>query len=429
MRVAAAEGAAPVHCRGAGQAEHRCPTFRSKGDAELTKKMYRNASVLVSERTDSNPWEIELKQGHFNLTSDSDLFWDSDELIEEKDAGMEGNCLKSENKLYLPLYEAKMIHQADHRYATYDDGEIREATQDEHRSPVWLPSSRHWVERGKLPFESNWYLSFRDIARTTDVRTGIFSVTPAVAFGNSAPVILSSRSATESSVLLANCNSTPFDFIVRQKLGGTHLNFYILKQLPVRRPERYTPELLGCIVPRILELTYTAWDLTAFSDDIWNEASEDLRAAIKSQWQSNVDATGGGHSGEQPPKWVERSDQADEEFPHPPFMWDGERRRFLRAELDALYGHLYGLSHDELDYILETFPIVKDQDIEEFGDYRTKKLILHCFDQLEEAIEQGKAYDPILDLPAIELGDIRPESESEGAETVDEPMHASTPSA
>jgi len=361
-----------------------CPTFRSKWDAELTKKMYRNASVLLSERTDSDPWEVELKQGHFNLTSDSDLFWDPEELIEEKHAEVEGNCFTTENRLYLPLYEAKMVHQADHRYATYDDGEIREATLEEHRSPEWLPSSRHWVEREELPFESNWYLSFRDIARTTDVRTGIFSVTPAVAFGNSAPVILSSRSATESSVLLANCNSTPFDFIVRQKLGGTHLNFYILKQLPVRRPEQYTPELLRCIVPRILELTYTAWDLTAFADDVWSESGDALQSAIKAQWQANVRATDGGHRSTTPPEWVEHADQADEQFPHPPFMWDEERRAHLRADLDGLYGHLYGLERDELAYILDTFPIVERKDREEYGEYRTKRLVLEAFDELAD---------------------------------------------
>jgi hypothetical protein len=359
-----------------------CPTFRSKRDAKLTKKMYRNASVLVDERNDSNTWEVELKQGHFNLTSDSGLFCDSEELIEGRDAEVAGNCLKIENRLYLPLYEAKMIHQADHRYATYDNGEIRESTLEEHRSPAWLPSSQHWVEREELPFESNWYLSFRDIARTTDVRTGIFSITPAVAFGNSAPIILSSRSSIEYSVLIANFNSTPFDFIVRQKLGGTHLNFYILKQLPVQRPERYTSKLLKYIVPRTLEMTYTAWDLAAFADDVWTEADEALRSAIEAQWQANVEATGGGHRGKTPPEWVEHSDQADEHFPHLPFMWDEERRAHLRADLDGLYGHLYGLEREELAYILDTFPIVKRKDEDEYGEYRMKRLVLEAYDEL-----------------------------------------------
>ena len=59
-----------------------------------------------------------------------------------------------------------------------------------------------------------------------------------------------------------------------------------------------------------------------------------------------------------------------------PFVWDAEERRHLRARLDALYFHLYGLSKDDAGYILDTFPIVREQDEKEFGNYRTKELIL-----------------------------------------------------
>lgn len=47
-----------------------------------------------------------------------------------------------------------------------------------------------------------------------------------------------------------------------------------------------------------------------------------------------------------------------------------------------------------IPYILETFPIFKDQEIEDFGDYRAMKRVLPCFDQLEEATEQGQGSDP-----------------------------------
>ncbi len=60
----------------------------------------------------------------------------------------------------------------------------------------------------------------------------------------------------------------------------------------------------------------------------------------------------------------------------PPFRWDAERRRHLRARLDALYFHLYGLSREDADYILGTFPIVRRQDKAQFGRYRTRDLIL-----------------------------------------------------
>jgi hypothetical protein len=71
------------------------------------------------------------------------------------------------------------------------------------------------------------------------------------------------------------------------------------------------------------------------------------------------------------------------EFPHPPFKWDEERRAHLRAELDALYAHLYGLTREELDYILDTFPIVRRKDEERWGEYQTKRLVLEYFERLE----------------------------------------------
>ena len=66
----------------------------------------------------------------------------------------------------------------------------------------------------------------------------------------------------------------------------------------------------------------------------------------------------------------------------PPFTWDEDRRAQLRAELDAMYFHLYGLTRDEVDYVMETFPIVKRKDMEKFKSYRTKEMILAEYDKL-----------------------------------------------
>ena len=82
----------------------------------------------------------------------------------------------------------------------------------------------------------------------------------------------------------------------------------------------------------MLELTYTAWDLEPFAKDC-------------------------GYDG-------------------PPFRWDEERRFLLRCELDAAYFHLYGIARDDVDYIMETFPIVKRKDEAQHGEYRTKRVIL-----------------------------------------------------
>ena len=159
----------------------------------------------------------------------------------------------------------------------------------------------------------------------------------------------------------------PFDYLVRQKIGGLNLNFYIVEQLPVLPPDRYTPDLLDFIVPRVVELTYTAWDLQPFAQDILHEVGPETWA----RWF--VDAPV--HTS-LPPAWAEAPTPA-------PFVWNEERRAHLRAELDALYAHLYGLTRNELAYILDTFPIVRRKDEDRWGEYRTKRLVMEAFESLK----------------------------------------------
>ena len=83
----------------------------------------------------------------------------------------------------------------------------------------------------------------------------------------------------------------------------------------------------------------------------------------------------------------------------PPFRWDEERRFVMRAELDAAFFHLYGIDRDDVDYIMETFPIVKRKDIQQYGTFRTKDLILQIYDAMAEATRTGKPYQTILDPP------------------------------
>ncbi len=78
----------------------------------------------------------------------------------------------------------------------------------------------------------------------------------------------------------------------------------------------------------------------------------------------------------------------------PPFVWDPDRRALLRAELDAYYAYLYGLTRDELRYILDptdvmgpdypsqTFRVLKEKELGQFGEYRTQRLVLKAWDRL-----------------------------------------------
>jgi len=427
-----------------------CPVFRSQADAELTKKIYRKVPVLIEEGAGDevpakNPWGISFSR-LFDMSTDSDLFLDQP------------------TALSLPLYEAKMMHQFDHRWATYawssakgevDTADVSDAQKPD---PAFAVTPRYWVEErhvlgrlarvpkcvtqawasqdeaellaafavwievanaddalsgfslstprdrviqaGGTRFEAlpakqadwldakllaeardwslltadelallqetgpllsiartildrrspRWLMGWRDITNATNERTVIASVVPRAAVGNKIPLILPSESAPRCAALLGNLNALVHDFVARQKMGGTTLNFFIIKQFPVLPPTAYTEGDLAYIVPRVLELTYTSHDLAAWAADL-------------------------GYTGA-------------------PFRFDPDRRAQLRAELDAYYARLYGLTRDELRYVLdpadthgpdyptETFRGLKANELREFGEYRTRRLVLAAWDAL-----------------------------------------------
>jgi len=196
-------------------------------------------------------------------------------------------------------------------------------------------------------------LGWRDIARSTDERTMICSVLPKAAVGNTLPLMFSK--SPRISCLYANFTSFVFDYVVRQKVAGTHLTFGYVKQFPVLSPSAYDDWLCSFIESRVLELTYTAWDLSPFARDLGDDG--------------------------------------------PPFRWDEDRRFLLRAELDAAFFHLYGIARDDVDYIMETFPIVKRKDIAAHNAYRTKDKILEIYDAMAAAKRSGSEYQTPLSPP------------------------------
>ncbi len=326
-----------------------CPIFRTARDAELTKQLYRAAPVLVREGdNEDNPWGVTFKL-MFMMNTASHLFRTRAEL-EGAGAHLDPDGrFRNGNAEWLPLYEAKLIHQFDHRFATYEGPpeaeRARDLTPAEHADPSCVALPRYWVDEREVERaasssngrHTDWFLGFRDITNSTNERTAIFSIVPWAGVANSLPILEMEKPAAKVvCALQADCSSFAFDFATRQKAGGTHLNFFIVKQLPVLPPETYTPALLDQIVPRVLELVYTAHDMAPFVRDC-------------------------GYDG-------------------PPFVWDEERRVHLRAELDGIYAHLYGLSRDDFAYILDTFPIVKRKDEAAFGEYRTRRLCLEAYD-------------------------------------------------
>lgn len=459
-----------------------CPIFRSQRDAELTKKLYRAAPVLIRDGAgaEGNPWSISFST-MFHMANDSHLFLDA----------------PAEDRL--PLYEAKLIHQFDHRWATYQpDGETRDFSPEEKRDPTVIITPRYWVQQREvwlrvstlpeglrkalemrdaaaielcvtqllfgwwlsdnpdvpvypawqlfvqqhpyaakvaptslglcgdnppsikpmndnyLPAEGSfevfmsnerhstawyavdplaleqvllvtakhrsglsapnsglierselialadqwlqescpkWLMGWREITGVEKVRTMIANVIPLAGVGNKFLLAWPDQPPQLVAALLGCFNSLICDYVARQKVGGTAFNYFTMKQIAVLPPSRYTDVHLSFIVPRILELTYTANDMAGW-------------------------AQGLGYDG-------------------PPFTFDLNRRAVLRAELDVCYARLYGLTRDELRFILdpadvegadypsETFRVLKANDQREFGEYRTRRLVLEAWDRLQ----------------------------------------------
>jgi hypothetical protein len=380
-----------------------CPVFRTKSDANLTKKLYLASPILVNDLTGVNPSGIRFKQGLFNMTSSSHLFRTRQEL-ESSGFELNGNIFEREDDIWLPLYEAKMFHHFDHRFGTFENvlsrtnssiNNISSRKTDCFALPWYWVNKNDCYERIQT---NSYFIAFRNVARTTDERTAILSIVPAYGIGHSAPIIFVENN--NSLELLANANSFVFDYIVRQKVGGMNFTFHYWKQLPVIVPSAYPIELKNRITCIVLELSFTSWDLLPFADEIWSSGDENLRTMILNLHEENQNTIDSRIVVQEPPVWTQHlyfNGQPEEKFLLTPFEWDEERRFQLRCELDALFGHLYGLARDEFSYILETFPIVKRKDEAKFGKYRTKLVILEEFDKLADA--------PMLDGVCIPLSE------------------------
>jgi hypothetical protein len=367
-----------------------CPIFRTKVDAELTKYIYRRVPVLVKEATDTtpeeNPWNFS-GQLMFMMNTASHLFRTREQL--EKDGWkLRGNVFERGTEKYLPLYEAKMVHHYDHRWATYDGLDTRDMTDAERADPSAVAMPRYWVPSAELRSRLGeaaapaWMIAYRWIARSTDERTFISSATCPAGFGNSAPVVrLLGVDSVTASLWPAVGASFALDYCARQKLGGANMTFGTATQLPVISPSMIVDAGVGCqirhiFVRGILELSAIADDMSPFSSDLWPEGD----GAV--------------------------------------FRYDPERRFEIRCELDAAFFHLYLGTADEwrakaspellkalptprdaVAYIMETFPIVKKKDIAAHGVYRTKERIIALYDQLQLCLATNTPFVSALTPP------------------------------
>ncbi|WP_300591173.1 DNA methyltransferase, partial [Microbacterium sp.] len=349
------------------------PIVRTRRDAEITLGIYRRVPVLINENDpiNGNPWGVSFMQGLFNMTSDSHLFHTRDQL-EADGWTLAGNVFERGTDRMLPLYEAKMVHHFNHRWATQDGKDFRDVTDVERASADFEALPRYWVDAGEVKSaggtEGPWF-GFRDITNATNERTMVSSMWPTSGVGNNLPI---ATSAFQGWILIAVLSSFAFDFVARPKVGGSHINFFIANQLPVLPPTAFEGSVawssptsrVSWISSRVAELAYTSWSM--------------------SDWATKIGDRGA------------------------PFIWNPERRRHLRAELDAAFFHLYGVHRADVDYMLDTFPIVRRRDEAEFGEYRTKRLIVENYDRMQECIDTGTEFVSTLD-PAPGFGPRHPE--------------------
>jgi hypothetical protein len=514
------------------------PTFRSRADAELTKRIYERIPVLIANNKKGavrNPWGIRFL-AMFHMSNDSEDWFRTARELEAEGLDRDGSDWVGNNEeRWLPLYEAKMVHHYDHRWATYDanavgDDDARPPSPVEKAGPGYAVSPRYWVPRREvslrtadlpkglldalrarneplivlgvahllfahwlarngitaasneprgiyplwlsfverhsfarviaptrlglagnnppsatatttdsLPAEPvdeikhdprevtawyaveenalaayidfssryrvlvepasplsseddavdfaehwlrlatpRWFIGWRDITNAGNERTTIASAMPCIGVGNSLPLMLFSHGINSRTLAaLQGClSSLPCDYVARHKVGGTHLNFFIYEQLAVLPPSAFGSAELDFIVPRVVELNYTANDMRPFANDL-------------------------GYDG-------------------PPFRWDSDRRALLKAELDAYFAYLYGLSRDELRYILdpkevmsadypsETFRVLKENEIRAYGEYRTRRFVIEAWDRFAEdgTFDPARLRDPT-HFDAVQQGLVR----------------------
>jgi hypothetical protein len=330
------------------------PVFRSRRDAEITLGIYRRLPVLIDRRGEQpvSVWPVRYFT-MFHMTNDSDKFCTAAELERVGAYRVAGQHWERGDERWLPLYEGKMVQAYDHRAASVvvnprnlnRPAQPSPASDSEHSDPRWSPAPQFWVPAQHTVGLDNLssILVFKDVTSPTNARTMIAAFVPATALGNTLPAILpdmpcnSGIYRSNAPLLLGNFDSLIFDYVARQKVQGQHLNWYIVEQLPVVPSDAYARRFgrrtaAQIIREDVLQLTYTAHDMAPFARDQRHEG--------------------------------------------PPFRWDEEDRLRRRTRLDALFFHLYGLDREAADYVLGTFPIVRCEEEERWGRFRSRDLIL-----------------------------------------------------
>ena len=336
------------------------PVLRRNRDAKIADTAYANGITLHELNTRE---ESKISSG---------LIYNADKRSRALKLDLRDATSMGDDSHWVRVFEGTYFHSFDHRFAYAEGSEVKRSTHRPKENPSWIPWTdsvmpakeglARWNEVFHVP---EWYLALRRQARAADEMTAISAILPkSVAEGSVSCLYGDNLTAEVGALLCANFNSYAFNYVVRLRQGGPNLGKSIYEQIPLAplystNDRDALQEARKGMISDALELTYTAWDLEPFARDLG--------------------------------------------YDDPPFLWDPERRFLLRCELDAAFFHLYGIGRDDVDYIMETFPIVKRKDEAAHGEYRTKRVILEIYEQMARAAETDQPYQTPLDPPPVDL--------------------------
>lgn len=352
------------------------PAFRWSKDAKVTAAIHTAAPILI-EKQDAmitrNGWQVSF-QRMFDMANDSGYFIDHDDVSPSIAKRSGALAILNDGRRLYPLYEGKMYWHFDHRYGTYEDQTEKQANKgvlprvpdEKHADPDYQIQPRYWVDADlterSLGAESTrgWFFSWRDVGISE--RTLIGTIIPRVAAGDKAPLLLSDSSSEYYAGLAAVLSSLVVDYAIRQR--AMNIKFFVLEQAPVLSPEQMDQEVhwLGVtaiewLKSRLLELWFTNVELEAFARDLGFEGR--------------------------------------------PFIWNKIRRPAIQAEIDAAMLHLYGLTKEQSEWVLNSFTVLRKYEERDHDEFRTKRLVLAAYDAMAEAKAARTAYiSPLSPPPA-----------------------------
>lgn len=333
------------------------PTCRTKYDFDLVLKIHGNSSILTSDTGSSQParaWRAIMTAG---------MSEEFKPLTELSSGTVQSNgVIESDNSIYQPLIESKQIHQFDFAFATYSGTSVDERRKGEprlseigERNNLFFPLPRFWIKQSKVDemyqaknWRYSWTGGYRDVTNANNERTAIACILPRV--GLLQPLNGVSFADPHTALLsVATINSWVVDYVARQKISGRHLNVTTFSQLPYPHFDPYWLKYL--VLCNTLELTYTTDHLQDFAINC-------------------------GYRGA-------------------PFIWNDDRRRMLRCELDAAFFLFFHLTLQELDYIMDTFIVARKREEQRHGEYLTKRLVKQYYEQIQASLQTDTTYSPV----------------------------------